>query len=244
MSDSTQTAPQKTMPAKLAAAFVKAQASFTGAIKDSTNPAFKSKYADMESVVSAIRAPLAANGLSFTQFTHERPDYAAVETLIVHESGEMYSCGIMCVPVVKKDAQGFGSAMTYARRYSLQTAFGIAPEDDDGNMAVKSGPISSTLPSTAQPAAAKPAAVQASAPASANDGEVASPTNVTAIRKALMNAGRDETSMLAWLKSPAKSLDMITPAEAERAAKSLNIALPESTEAPMAAPAKSAVASF
>lgn len=125
---------------ELATALAKAQGKIKGALKDSANPFFKSKYADLSSVVEAIREPLAECGLSYVQIAHDGESCAKVETLILHSSGEWLSCGITSVPVSKADAQGFGSAMTYARRYSLSAAFGVAPEDDDGNAAAKAAP--------------------------------------------------------------------------------------------------------
>lgn len=135
------------MTAKVSAAFVKAQAEIGKAIKDSTNPHFKNNYADLGSVVDAIKPALEKNGLSFLQRFHENTDGVTVETIIIHESGESLSNGVLSVPATKKDAQGFGSACTYARRYSLQAAFGVAPDDDDGNAASR------------KPEAAKPAAI-------------------------------------------------------------------------------------
>jgi ERF superfamily len=125
---------------ELAGALSKAQGEFAGAVKDTANPFFKSKYADLESCVSAIKAPLVKHGLSFVQVSHNQENSASVETIIMHSSGEWLSAGLVAVPVTKSDAQGYGSAMTYARRYSLSAAFGIAPEDDDGNAAAKAKP--------------------------------------------------------------------------------------------------------
>jgi hypothetical protein len=125
---------------ELAAALAKAQPQIEGAAKDKANPAFRSKYADLSSVSEAIAAPLKANGLSFVQVSHDRENAAAIETIILHSSGEWMGCGIVSVPVTKHDAHGFGSALTYARRYSLSAAFGVVPEDDDGNAAAKSAP--------------------------------------------------------------------------------------------------------
>lgn len=122
---------------ELATALAKAQGEFSGAAKDSINPHFRSRYADLESVVSAIKPVLTKHGLSFIQVSHDTQSSAAIETLIMHSSGEWISAGVVSVPVSKNDAQGYGSAMTYARRYSLSAAFGIAPEDDDGNAASK-----------------------------------------------------------------------------------------------------------
>lgn len=123
--------------AKLMGALVKAQAEMGRALKDSANPFFKSKYADLTSVDGAIREVAGKHGLGYVQVSHDKENEAAIETVIVHESGETFSCGIVAVPVAKHDAQGFGSAMTYARRYSLSAAFGVCPEDDDGNAATK-----------------------------------------------------------------------------------------------------------
>lgn len=126
--------------AKLAAALVKAQSEMSGAKKDKANPFFKSKYADLASVDEAIGAVASKHGLGYIQIAHERENAAAIETIIIHESGEAYSCGIVSCPVSKADAQGYGSATTYARRYSLSAAFGVCPEDDDGNAATKAKP--------------------------------------------------------------------------------------------------------
>lgn len=123
------------MAAKICAAFVKAQAEIEKAVKEKNNPHFRSKYADLGAVVDAIKPALEKHGLGFFQKFHEDHEGVTVETIIVHESGETLSNGVLSVPATKKDAQGFGSATTYARRYSLQAAFGVAPEDDDGNAA-------------------------------------------------------------------------------------------------------------
>lgn len=121
-------------------AFCKAQPKIAGATKDKTNPAFKSKYADLGSVVDAIKPALGEHELSFMQIPHDADSAARIETILLHSSGEWMSLGIVTVPVTKLDAQGFGSALTYARRYGLLTAFGVAPEDDDGNAAAANAP--------------------------------------------------------------------------------------------------------
>lgn len=123
---------------ELAAALAKAQGEMRGAVKDSANPFFKSTYADLSSVVDAIRSAFASNGLSYIQSVEPSDkDEVRVETTLLHASGEWIACGVLALPVSKHDAQGFGSALTYARRYSLSAAVGIAPEDDDGNAASK-----------------------------------------------------------------------------------------------------------
>lgn len=127
-------------PATLFSAMAKAFPEIEGALKDSNNPAFKSKYADLSSVVDAIKPALTKNALFFAQINHEQQGGVCVETVVCHASGEQMSFGKLFVPAGKHDAQGYGSALTYARRYSLMTAFGVCPEDDDGNAASKSAP--------------------------------------------------------------------------------------------------------
>ena len=122
---------------KVAAALVKAQKEFGPALKSSTNPHFKSRYADLAACVEAVIDALNNNGIALTQRVAPCDDGVIVETVFIHESGEIINCGQLHVPASKQDAQGYGSALTYARRYSLMAACGIAPEDDDGNAATK-----------------------------------------------------------------------------------------------------------
>jgi hypothetical protein len=121
--------------AKIAGALVKAQKAFGPALKSSSNPHFRSKYADLSACVEAVIDALNDNGIALTQQVHECDNRVIVETVFIHESGATMSCGRLHVPATKQDAQGYGSALTYARRYSLMAACGIAPEDDDGNAA-------------------------------------------------------------------------------------------------------------
>lgn len=124
----------------ISAAMAKAFAKIENAEKNKNNPHFKSKFADLGSVIDAVKPALIENGLWFSQVSYDLENHAAIETVIYHSSGEFISCGLISVPVSKADAQGYGSALTYARRYSLSAAFGVAPEDDDGNAAVKAQP--------------------------------------------------------------------------------------------------------
>jgi hypothetical protein len=129
----------------IAAALVKAQKEFGPALKTSTNPAFRSsssggKYADLASCIEAVIDGLNNNGIYLMQLNEERENGICVQTIFIHESGEQLSSGSLYVPAAKHDPQGFGSALTYARRYSLMAACGIAPEDDDGNAATKTAP--------------------------------------------------------------------------------------------------------
>jgi hypothetical protein len=119
----------------ISAALVKAQRAFGPALKDKNNPAFRSKYADLGACLDAVMDALNGAGIFLMQRQHPHEGGVSVETIFVHESGEMLSAGVLTVPAAKQDPQGYGSALTYARRYSLMAACGIAPEDDDGNAA-------------------------------------------------------------------------------------------------------------
>lgn len=121
---------------ELAAALAKAQAAIQPASKDKTNPAFRSRYADLASVWDACRAALAENGLSVVQIpTDAGEGRIGLITTLLHSSGQWIS-GLLVLPLVKNDPQGAGSALTYARRYALSAMVGVvADEDDDGNSA-------------------------------------------------------------------------------------------------------------
>lgn len=129
----------------IASAFVKAQKSFAPALKTNTNPHFKSRYVGLDGCIEAVIDALNSNGIALLQPTHEDAAGVTVETIFLHESGEILSGGKLHVPAAKQDPQGYGSALTYARRYSLMSACGIAPEDDDGNAASKRGQSSEVV---------------------------------------------------------------------------------------------------
>lgn len=126
--------------ATLASALVKALSEIEGVTKDKSNPHFKSKYVDLSGVLDAVRPVFARHDLAVTQETALCENGVIVETVVLHSSGDERRFGQLHVPANKQDAQGFGSALTYAKRYSLMTAFGVPAEDDDGNAAVKAGP--------------------------------------------------------------------------------------------------------
>ena len=137
--------------AKIATALVKAQKAFGPALKSAVNPAFVKngrggRYADLAACVEAVIDALNNNGIALTQQLHECDNGVIVETVFIHESGATMSCGRLHVPASKQDAQGYGSALTYARRYSLMAACGIAPEDDDGNAASRRAPAAPPAP--------------------------------------------------------------------------------------------------
>ena len=120
---------------QIAQAFINAKKAFAPAMKDKTNPHFRSKYADLGACLNAVEDALLDNSIALYQETFEDASGVTVETVFLHESGETIRGGKLHVPASKQDPQGYGSALTYARRYSLMTACGIAPEDDDGNAA-------------------------------------------------------------------------------------------------------------
>lgn len=123
---------------ELSKAMAKAQAEMGGAVKDSSNPFFKSSYADLTSVIKAIKEPFANNGLSFVQFPISAPDHIGVSTRLMHESGEWLESECF-LPLVKNDPQSAGSTITYARRYALAAMCGIPAVDDDAEMAMVRG---------------------------------------------------------------------------------------------------------
>jgi len=141
---------------ELATALSKAQAVMKGATKDSANPFFKSKYADIASVWEACRAALTENGLSVVQIPNTISSVTlngesevvtelfVLETTLLHSSGQWMK-GVYPIKPIKDDPQGVGGAITYARRYSLAAIVGIAQEDDDGKAASKQPKIDSKI---------------------------------------------------------------------------------------------------
>lgn len=124
---------------EIAAAMAKAQSAIEGAVRNNMNPAFRSKYADLGAVWDAIREPLSAAGIAVWQGLQRTESGVACDTLLAHSSGQWVRSTFE-VPVGKQDAQGYGSAASYVRRYALMALVGIAPIDDDGNAAVGNAP--------------------------------------------------------------------------------------------------------
>lgn len=135
---------------ELATALAKAQKLIKAAAKDAENPFFRSSYADLPAVTEACRDALADNGISYSQVPGFECSEIWLETILMHTSGQ-WIYGRYPVRPIKNDPQGTGSALTYARRYSLMAMVGIvaADEDDDGNAASGKG-------SPAKPAPARP----------------------------------------------------------------------------------------
>jgi hypothetical protein len=162
---------------ELATALAKAQGELEGAIKDSTNPHFKSRYADLASVVAALKATFPGHGLAYVQTVVTDAAAVGVETMLLHASGEWIRGEPFFVPVNKADAQGFGSALTYCRRYSLAAMCGVAPEDDDGNAATKAAPAAK-LEDAPEPKPMRPRDFQAHCSA------ISEATSIEALQKA------------------------------------------------------------
>lgn len=156
---------------ELATALSMAQGAFPTVKKDSSNPFFKSKYADLAALIEAVQKPLAENGLAIIQClsTDTEAKFVRVETILTHKSGQFIS-DVFSLPVLDWKPQGLGSATTYARRYALQSFLNLGAADDDGNAAqgpqdftprAKQGHNSDiqkprTAPSTTQPPAIAP----------------------------------------------------------------------------------------
>jgi len=122
---------------KIAIAFVKAQSAMGNATKESKNPFFKSKYADLNSVREACLPALNENGISVLQPTVQVEGKNFVKTILLHESGETIESLTEILFAKQNDPQAQGSGITYARRYGLQSLVNIGAEDDDGNKASK-----------------------------------------------------------------------------------------------------------
>lgn len=122
---------------EISKALCKAQSSITFAIKDAVNPHLKSKYADLPSVIDAIKPSLNEQGIIFIQSAGEMINmHLQLTTRLMHVSGEWIE-DTMTMPLVKQDPQGYGSALTYARRYSLAAIVGLYQDDDDGQQSTK-----------------------------------------------------------------------------------------------------------
>ena len=126
----------------IAPALVKAQAEIRPIVKDSTNPAFRSKYTSLDAIMEVVRPVLAKNGLIVVQsvldtIDGEHSTSIMVESRVIHSSGE-WIAGVVQVPVMQQTSHGFGSALSYGRRYSLSALLSLASdEDDDGNGAAQ-----------------------------------------------------------------------------------------------------------
>ena len=175
---------------ELANALCNAQSQMGGAVKDSANPFFKSSYADLTSVIKAIKQPFADNGLSYTQFPVSNENGVGVSTRLMHVSGQWLEMEYT-LPTVKKDPQASGSAITYARRYALQSIAGIPTADDDAESAMLRG----------------------------DDKKIISDDQIISIKKLLDETGADSEKFCKWLK--VRSVDQILDIHYDRAVAAL-----------------------
>lgn len=185
--------------AKLDSALAKAQGEFVAAIKDSPNPAFKSKYADLTAIMEAIRPTLTKHGISVTQWpVHSTDNRVHMVTRIAHDGEWMR--GHFSMPVLKQDAHGYGSIVTYLRRYCVSACLGVITDlDDDGNAA--------TGRHTEPPA---PAPVMQSINGTPGTSKAASRSTYEKLVKEV----RDMVSMSAlanWYKTNASEIDKLPP---------------------------------
>jgi hypothetical protein len=192
---------------QIATALVKAQKEFGRALKSSTNPHFRSRYADLATVVESVIDALNNNGIYLMQLTHETPDGAMAETTFIHESGEMLSAGKLFFPASKHDAQGYASALTYVRRYSLMAACAIAPEDDDGSAASKPREV----PKPTKSEAPKPEEPKAQAPKEEVSPEAAKDRVkfILDMFKAFLPDARDEASLKTFWSQNRDSINIV-----------------------------------
>jgi len=131
---------------ELSAALSKAQSEFKPVVKNANNPFFKSTYATLDAVIEATKEALSKNNLSIVQGNEPTETGVIVTTLLSHASGEWIESQL-AMPVTKPDPQGYGSAITYGRRYALSAILGVASEeDDDANTAsTKNGTVPSPV---------------------------------------------------------------------------------------------------
>lgn len=116
----------------ISTALLEAKKEFKPVIKDSVNPFYKSKYANLPDTIEATEEALTKHGLLITQLAVSKEGHAGVATLLIHTPSEEYFLTELTLPLKELSAQAGGSAITYARRYAYQAILGIAPEDDDG----------------------------------------------------------------------------------------------------------------
>jgi len=204
---------------KVCAALVKAQKAFGAVLKTKANPAFKSRYADLDACIDAVIDALNAEGIALVQRPLQCDDGVAVETLFVHESAEIFSGGVFQTPVVKKDPQGYGGALTYARRYGLMAACGLAPEDDDGNAASNRG-------TQGQAGSDKPAQERkAPEQRQPNQSRPKNGAHTAESLTALVADGKAKEAA-AWISADQSRIDAIWPALAPEIADQLTAAWP------------------
>ena len=178
----------------LACALSAFQAQCEAATKNAANPHLKNKYADLASIWDAIREPLGVNGLSVVQLP--MPGVGGVinlRTQLLHKSGE-WIASELAMPCAKQDPQGYGSALTYARRYALAAMLGVTQEDDDADRAVRgpaAQPAQQQRPPQAQP---KP-----SAPVMPDNAQTLTEPQMRKIGAEVTRTGLSKEQFLDWM---------------------------------------------
>jgi len=188
--------------AKLAAALVKVACQIENPHKNSTNPAFRSRYADLAEIINTARTLLAEHGVVVVQSPGMDGACATVETMLLHESGEWIR-GVAACPLQKADPQGVGSAITYLRRYSLAAMLGLAQEDDDGNAGSARPTARAAQPAPAPKPTATPEAVRKRIESAALAGAITEAEAAGAL-EAIADAGR-MASVDEWLTAKAEA---------------------------------------
>ena len=149
---------------QLAVALAKAQGEISSAVKESENPYFGSRYADLAAVWTAARDGLTKNGLSVSQFAetqiHDSATVVSLTTMLIHSSGQWLAGELRILPA-KQDAQSIGSCLTYMRRYALAAIAGVVTEDDDGNAASGTKPVPPTKPKAVEKTESEPSKAEA-----------------------------------------------------------------------------------
>lgn len=119
---------------KISASINKAQSKFMHVVKDVQGA--RGLYASLPAVIESVRPVLNDNGITVLQQSQPNENGICLSTVLLHTSGEWIADEGLFIPCVKNDPQAFGSAMSYARRYSLLAMLGVAADDDDGKMAL------------------------------------------------------------------------------------------------------------
>lgn len=196
-------------PSKLIPALIAAKAEMGPALKDSHNPHFKSAFVSLQGALDACMPALHKHGLDVIQYPIVNEHGPALVTQLVHSSGETIVGHYPLAPAKQNDPQSLGAAMTYARRYGLMAITGMAPEDDDGNMASgrDTSPPKAQTPTATSPMMPKNSALSPSSapssPAPVSSAAVPKPAGgLAAPRKIQMQTMAKLSPAVAALKLP------------------------------------------
>jgi len=224
---------------ELAAALAAAQGEMVGAEKGRENPFFKSRYATLADVWGACRAPLAKHGLAVIQLVQKVEAGLVLETILAHKSGQQV-VSVYPIQPVKNDPQGIGSAITYARRYSLSAMVGVAPEDDDDGNAASGREAGKGSGVRSLNDLVPPAAARQSPPENAKEAKPAAPapSHFTAFADATIARIAKIDNLheyAAWKKKHAKELDAFKAQAPTEHARVAQAALKRKTDLQVAA---------